>query len=462
VQAEDARKGLGLRKVGRDAGQTMAVEIWSISLGLALSILLARTLGPEGNGLYALALLLPTTMAQMLNLGVAPANIYYVGRGEISLSRAMKTTTWFGIILGLVGLVMAPLIVHYRGAQWFPGVPSSLMLLAFAAYPIGLFQAYYITLLTAVKDFRRFNRTLAVMPTVTIVLAALFIFPLGMGVAGAVLAYLLGQGAGTIMSRISLNVHLKAAEDSDDGEGWWEYGQRCIRYGWKAHLSNILAYVNYRADVFLVNFFLNPALVGIYFVAVQVAERLWLPSKVLSTVLLPRMAEMHATSDTREITPLMSRLVLWGTVIICLLVAAVATPVIRLLFGEAYLASIPPLLWLLPGIALASSSRIVANDFAARGRPEWNSWLSAAVLGVNIITNIVLIPRWGLNGAAIATTISYVFNMVVKTIIYSRVTKSPWYDQVVPRAEDFRLLATGVALAKDMVLRRLRRDSQDR
>lgn len=462
MQSENARKGLGLRKVGRDASQTMAVEIWSISLGLALSILLARTLGPEGNGLYALALLLPTTMAQMLNLGVAPANIYFVGRGEIPLVRALRTTTWFGAILGLVGLVLAPLIVHYRGAQWFPGVPPSLMLLAFAAYPIGLFQAYYVTLLTAVKDFRRYNRTLAIMPTVTIVFAAIFIFPLQMGVAGAVLAYLLGQGAGTLMSRISLRTHLKAAEDSQDGEGWWAYGKRCIRYGWKAHLSNILAFVNYRADVFLVNLFLNPALVGIYFVAVQVAERLWLPSKVLSTVLLPRMAEMHATSDTRKITPLMSRLVLWATVVICLFVAAVATPVIKLLFGDAYLASIPPLLWLLPGIALASSSRIVANDFAARGRPEWNSWLSAAVLGVNILANIVLIPRWGLNGAAIATTISYVFNMVVKTAIYSRVANSPWYDQVIPRAEDFRLLAAGFTLGKGMLLRKVRHDAQDR
>jgi len=457
VSTEKARKGLGLRKVGRDAGQTMAVEIWSIGLGLALSILLARALGPEGNGLYALALLLPTTMAQMLNLGVAPANIYYVSRGDVPLARALAATTRLGIALSLVGLTIAPLIVYFRGEQWFPGVPTSLMLLAFAAYPIGLFQSYYVTLLTAVKDFRRFNRSLALMPTVTLVLAALFILPLDMGVTGAVLAYLIGQATGTAVSRVSLRTHLDAANGRDDGEGWWAYGRRCIQYGWKAHLSNILAYVNYRADVFLVNLFLNPALVGIYFVAVQVAERLWLPSKVLSTVLLPRMAEMHATSDTKHITPIMSRLVLWGTVFICLVVAIVATPIIRLLFGEAYLGAIPPLLWLLPGIALASSSRIVANDFAARGRPEWNSWLSAAILVINIIANIVLIPRFGINGAAIATTISYGFNMFVKTIIYSRVAKSPWYDQVIPRREDFRLLATAFVLGKDLALRKVRR-----
>jgi O-antigen/teichoic acid export membrane protein len=456
--SEPVQRGRGLKSVGRDAGRTMVVEVWSIGLGLALTVLLARSLGPEGNGLYALALLLPTTMAQMLNLGVAPANIYYVGRGDVPLRKALRTTTYLGIILGLTGLVIAPLIVHFRGAEWFPGVPTGLMLLAFAAYPIGLFQGYYITLLTAVKDFRRFNRTLAIMPLVTIVLASLFIFVFGMGVAGAVLAYLFGQGAGTLMSRISLRAHLATPGEGEDRESWWAYGRRCIQYGWKAHLSNILAFVNYRADVFLVNFFLNPALVGIYFVAVQIAERLWLPSKVLGTVLLPRMAESHAKGGTSDLTPIMSRLILWMTAIICIIVALVAGPVIRLLFGEAYVDALPPLLWLLPGIALASSSKIVANDFAARGRPEWNSMLSVAILFINIVANVILIPRYGINGAAIATTISYTFNMLVKTLIYSRVSGSPWHAQVIPRREDFRLVGVAFTLARSAVGRRLRRE----
>lgn len=457
MSSETATSGRGLKSVGRDAGRTMFVEVWSIGLGLALSILLARSLGPEGNGLYALALLLPTTLAQLLNLGVAPANVYYVGRGDVLLRKALRSTTRLGIILGLTGLAIAPLIVHFRGAEWFPGVPTGLMLIAFAAYPVGLFQGYYITLLTAVQDFRRFNRTLAIMPLVTIVLASLFIFVFGLGVAGAVLAYLLGQAAGTVTSRISLRAHLNTTEENGGSEGWWTYGRRCIQYGWKAHLSNMLTFVNYRADVFLVNIFLSPALVGIYFVAVQVAERLWLPSKVLSTVLLPRMAEMHAKDGTSDLTPLMSRLVLWATVIICIIVALVAGPVIKLLFGEAYSDAIPPLLWLLPGIALASSSRIVANDFAARGKPEWNSWLSAAILIVNIVANIVLIPRYGINGAAIATTISYAFNMVVKTVIYSRVANSPWQAQIIPRREDFQLMRVAFGYTRAAVGRRLGR-----
>ncbi|HET6497969.1 MAG TPA: oligosaccharide flippase family protein, partial [Coriobacteriia bacterium] len=220
-----ARAELGLRRVGKDAGNTFAVEIWSIGLGLALSIFLARTLGPEGNGLYALALLLPTTLAQLLNLGVPPANIYFVGRGDVALGTALRATTRLGIIVGVLGLAIVPLVIHYRGEQWFPGVPPSLMLLALAAYPIGLFQAYYATLLTAVKDFRRFNRTLAVMPLVTLTLAAALVLFGGMGVAGAVVAYLAGQFSGALTSRLSLRAHLEPDRTGVDGESWWAYGR---------------------------------------------------------------------------------------------------------------------------------------------------------------------------------------------------------------------------------------------
>lgn len=452
-----AHAGLGLRKVGRDAGSTMAVEVWSIGLGLALSIFLARTLGPEGNGLYALALLLPTTLAQLLNLGVPPANVYFVGRGDVTLRTALRATTRLGIIVGVLGLTIAPLIVHYRAEQWFPGVPPSLMLLALAAYPIGLFQGYYATLLTAVKDFRRFNRTLAVMPFVTIVLAAVLVLPGGMGVAGAVVAYLAGQLSGALVSRLSLRAHLGPDRTGTHGESWWAYGRRCVSYGWKAHLSNILAFVNYRVDILLVNLFLGPALVGVYFVAVQVAERLWLPSKVLSTVLLPRMAELHARAGTRELTPLMSRLVLWGTVAVCIVVAVIAAPALRLLFGHEFLGAVQPLLWLLPGIALAGGSRIVANDFAARGHPEWNSWLSAFTLVVNVVANIALIPRYGISGAAIATTIAYTLNTAARMLIYTRVAGVPWHEQVIPRRGDFRLVAAAVRLGGHAVAGRVRR-----
>lgn len=457
MTAEPASKSRGLKTVGRDAGQTMFVEIWGIGLGLVLAILIARTLGPEGNGLYALALLLPTTMAQLLNLGVAPANVYYVGRGDFSLTKALRATTRLGLILGLAGLIIAPLVIHFRAAEWFPGVPAGLMWIAFAAFPIGLFQTYYLTLLTAIQDFRRFNRTLAAIPLATTLLVALFILVFNLGVAGAVLGYLLGQATGMLMSRLSLRIHLDRSQNLEERESWWAYGRRCIQYGWKAHLSNILTFVNHRVDVFLVNLYLNPALVGIYFVAVQIAERIWLPSKALSTVLLPRMAEMHAREGTSDLTPLMSRLVLWATLAICLIVALLASPVIRLLFGQAYTGAVPPLLWLLPGIAASSSSRILANDFAARGRPEWNSLLSAATLLINIGANVVLIPRYGISGAAIATTISYTFSMLVKTVIYSRVSDSPWHVQVIPRRDDFRLIGMALALGRASVVRRLSR-----
>jgi len=81
----------------------------------------------------------------------------------------------------------------------------------------------------------------------------------------------------------------------------------------------------------------------------------------------------------------------------------------------------------LPGIVLGALSRILSNDIAGRGRPEINMYIALITVAVNIIANIVLIPRMGINGAALATTLSYSFNTVLKIIAYSMVSGLKWY-----------------------------------
>ena len=70
------------------------------------------------------------------------------------------------------------------------------------------------------------------------------------------------------------------------------------------------AFVNYRVDLFFVNLLISPATAGVYYIAIQLGESMWMISKVVSTVLLPRLAELHGEEQTRlELTPLITRLV---------------------------------------------------------------------------------------------------------------------------------------------------------
>ncbi len=223
----------------------------------------------------------------------------------------------------------------------------------------------------------------------------------------------------------------------------------CSAYGAKTHLSNALTFINYRADLFLVNVFLTSSSAGLYAVATQLGERMWIVSEAVSTVLLPRLSHLHADEGKRRrLTPTASAWTLLISTGLSLLLAVVAKPVIALLFGTNYLPAVTALIWMLPGIVLGSLARVLANDIAARGRPELNLYVAAVVAMGNVLLNILLIPQFGIVGAAMSTSIAYSFNAMTKVWLFARLSGTPWWRGVVVRKSDLALIRRGLTLRR--------------
>ncbi len=68
---------------------TLGRQLLAAFAQFLLVVLIARELGPEGNGFYAMAILIPTMLANFLNFGVGPATVYYVSRGNFNVHQAM-------------------------------------------------------------------------------------------------------------------------------------------------------------------------------------------------------------------------------------------------------------------------------------------------------------------------------------------------------------------------------------
>jgi O-antigen/teichoic acid export membrane protein len=205
--------------------------------------------------------------------------------------------------------------------------------------------------------------------------------------------------------------------------------------------------VNYRVDLFFVNLLISPATAGVYYIAIQLGESMWMISKVVSTVLLPRLAELHDEEQTRlELTPLITRLVFCFT-LACAIVVGVLSPLIVKLWGPDATMAANVLVWLLPGIVMGAATRIIAYDFSARGKPIYNSYLSIIVMVINVAANLILIPRLGIVGGAISTTIAYSVNSVATAVLYRRFSDLPTWKLFVMQPEDFVLLGDAGKLA---------------
>ena len=80
---------------------------------------------------------------------------------------------------------------------------------------------------------------------------------------------------------------------------------------------------------------------------------------------------------------------------------------VPMLFGHKFAGAVAPMLWLLPGLVMMALYQILTRNFTSRGKQEINIVAAVLALGLNVGLNVVLIPRWGIVGAAIANDLSY-------------------------------------------------------
>lgn len=449
---------LGLKKLGIDSFQTIIRQSLSIFFGLGLYILIARILGPEGSGLYAMGLLLPLTLSTFLNIGVTSSNVYFIASGKVTVGQAAKTNFLLWAVLSVAGCSVAAALIITQGETLFPGVPEFLLWIGMLAFPALLLLAFLEGLFQGVQDFKRYNTALLLSPGLTLLLALLLVGVLKMGVTGALLSFIGGNVIGLLVSLGMLRPYMgrnkKGLIDDRPGGRLKNYLRECLNYGWKAHLSNMLAFVNYKADIFLVNFFLSPAATGVYSISVLIAEKLWILSYSVGAVILPRLSELHQEEQKRkQLTPLVARWVFLASALGALILALLASPLINLFFGSKFAPAFNALLWLLPGVVIYGMARVLSNDIAARGKPELNCFNEVVVVTVNVLGNIILIPRFGIEGAAIATSIAYILGSATKLLIYSYVSKNEWWKPIVFDSYDRLLLKEGLRKLRGMFAR---------
>ena len=166
------------------------------------------------------------------------------------------------------------------------------------------------------------------------------------------------------------------------------------------------------------------------------AERLWMLSQAVSSALFPRIAEEKDEDVRRSITPLLARNTLWLTAAAGAVLFLLSGPLISLLYSSKFAASTGAMRALLPGIVAYSAARVLGNDIAARGRPIVNSYVAGISVAVNLGLNLVLIPRYGINGAAWASTVSYSLVYFVTVAIYCRIARTSVRSVLVPSRED--------------------------
>ncbi|MDZ7835006.1 MAG: polysaccharide biosynthesis C-terminal domain-containing protein [Alkalibacterium sp.] len=131
-------------------------------------------------------------------------------------------------------------------------------------------------------------------------------------------------------------------------------------------------------------------------------------------------------------------------IIICIIMASFAPSIVSILFGVEFFSSSSVIRILLPGIFFMVIVKILHADLAGRGFPIYGLWVSILPLVINIILNIILIPIYEIEGAAIASSISYTLAGVLFLYIYSKKEGIKVSSMLVINKQDFNMIISKV------------------
>lgn len=403
-------------------------QIVCAAVAVAIEICYARLLGPDGRGQVSLSLMAISALALFAGLG-----------GDIPLvmwtaDAKRRPHGWFSAVLlcGLAGSVAiagiwAILFWRYH-PSYLRGITSTLAILVLASIPLSVLLGYLSSALLGKEQFRtRAGLALAGQLAELLGTAGLLVL-VSRTAEMAILGYVLALLFGVIATAVILHKFVRTAWT---GAPSAKSLGAALSFGVRGQLGNVATLFNYRLDVFVVNYFLNPAQVGLYALGVVVSESLWQIPRAAAIALLPRTARTIGEGAT-EFTCAVTRQVL---VIACLsgfAIAVVSPFAVPLLFGARFSPSVRVIWWILPGTVAFSLAKVMSADLAARGKPEYSSVCAFLSLAVTLVLDFLLIPRIGIQGAALASSCAYLVNTALVAIALKRVLGVSWKFLLVP------------------------------
>ncbi len=395
---------------------TTRVGLWLV-LG-ARSILTARVLLPAGKGALGVILLVPTFLQTLGEMGVSMANVYMIGRRRARPSAAVGNSLIISAAVAVLFLGAYIAAAHAGLLDYFlKGSPRWPVHLAAATLPFAMFTQYAASILQAKRRLDLYN--IAQASGQVLFFVGLLVVLLGMnGGVGECVVVFFAAALAAFLTAIFLLFAKQHTGISFD----WGLLRHSLAFGIRGHPGSILEFLNLRLDIFLVSYYLDFSHVGYYVVAVALAETVWFFPRSLVAALFPRLSEAEDDASSA----IAARAIRNGfaiSIVLAALLFAIHTPLVRLLFGPAYIPSSQALTLLLPGVALASLGWLLKSYIVARGAPLTASLSSLIALTLNILLNILLIPRLGIRGAALASTASYSLQTIFLFLIYTRLSR---------------------------------------
>ncbi|GHA46264.1 flippase [Salinimicrobium marinum] len=400
-----------------------------IIFSLLQGVIIARWLGPELNGVISALLVYPSLFMTIGSLGIRQSTTYYIAKGlftEKQIKAAISQIWIFTTIISVIGSYF--LITNFSNS----GSNLVLVILALLPIPFVLFNTYNSGVFLGKNQIQTFNKINWLPPLFVLIGTIILVIVFELSIRGAMISLIFGPA---LMSIIMLfkNDFLQAFSIKFE----IRVIKSLLSLGIVYALALLVINLNYKLDIILLDKFSTNYETGIYGKGAGLIQYLWQIPMLLSTIVFARsaIAKNQQAFSIKVCQLLRVSIIIIGLASVFL--GFLAPFIINLLYGAKFIDSADVLIYLIPGVVLLTIFKVLNMDMAGRGKP----WISlkpmVPALIVNVILNILLIPRYGANGAAVASTLSYSLAAILFLHFYSKQVEIPVREILAYSKSDF-------------------------
>lgn len=388
------------REFVRDSFWTILSQGLIFICGVLSSVIVARMLTPYGKGVYAMVGVMSSFLMVGVDTGMGASAIFYAGSSRYSpkvvLSHALLTAIFHSIVAALVGLS----VIWLGRDRFFPGIQIEYLLMGLVLLPFQLYMSFVNSIFIGLGQIRRYNAFQILRSALFLVALIFIVFIFKRGIGGALAAEILAALGACLASLYCLLRATGGVSFILDRN----YLKDAYEYGSKIYASNFVFFMNSSLNIFLLNLYLTPLSVGLFATGLGVSDKTLLFSDSIGTVLYSRLVSDKYGPNRSAITPLVFKSLM--VIVLCfnLVLFKVGGALIVWLYSDSYRDAILPFSILLIGNAARSCWRILQYDLLSRGVPGTVTAVAGKAFLVNLILSIVLIPKYGLLGAAWANS----------------------------------------------------------
>ncbi|GIV40724.1 MAG: polysaccharide biosynthesis protein [Vicingaceae bacterium] len=435
----------------KHTAQTLFSNILVVGLSVANSVLLARLLGPEGRGHFAIYQASVNLLTIWLSFGLQSSLVYFLSKDERILKPSFNFLAVFFLVIDILFFTIYFFFQDRLPVGLLPKTKDDLegiVLLCISIYAFQMFSVL-ISIYTSFFQFNKANITRILLPALMFSAFILFYLPIFKPYLSVenfmrlnTLAYVLNFVAMWIPIRSKMQLSPGFAELRNkpgiltaDFKGLKTF----FAWGLLAYLANAAQFLNYRLDYWLVEYFKGPKDLGYYSIASGLAQMIWIIPGSVSGVLFPYIAKN--SGDNQAIKSVnIARIIFY----ICLLLGGsgfiISDFVIPLIYGKEFIPSALAFKIILVGAIPFTITNILAGHLAGVNLVKINLMGSVIGLVVTILLDLLLIPDFGITGAAAASAASYFITTLVVIFYFANKYNIPLRNFVLLNKNDLNIL----------------------